>query len=342
MRTALHHHVERSLAGVLGIAVVGCVVSLGTVWCEAADQPAKKIPVILSTDIGDDIDDTWALALALQCPEIDLKIVVGDYGNPVPRATLIAKFLETVGRTEIPVGVGCESPCKAKFNQAKWIEGYDLAKYPGKVHQDGVQAMIDIIMGSAEPITLVCIGPVPNIAEALRREPRIVEKAKFVGMHGSIYRGYGGNPKPSAEWNVVCDPAACRAALTAKWPVLITPLDTCGVVVLRGEKYAKVRDNDSPITKALMENYRVWSDAHNARGAKIDPRQASSTLFDTVAVYLAIAEDLCEIESLPVRVDDKGMTLKDPAGATIRAAVRWKDLGAFEDWLVDRLTKKAK
>ncbi len=315
---------------------------MGAVWGQAADQPAKKIPVILSTDIGDDIDDTWALALVLQCPEIDLKLVVGDYGNRIPRATLIAKFLEVAGRTDVPVGIGIDTPCKAKFNQAKWIEGYALDKYPGKVYQDGVQAMIDMIMSSAEPITLVCIGPVPNIAEALRREPRIVEKAKFVGMHGSIYRGYGNNPKPAAEWNVVCDPAACRAALTAKWPVLITPLDTCGLVVLSGEKYAKVRDNQSAVARALMENYRVWSESRNAHGAKIDPQQRSSTLFDTVAVYLAIAEDLCEIESLPIRVDDKGMTLKDPAGATIRAAVRWKDLGAFEDWLVDRLTKKVK
>ncbi len=343
MRTALHHRVERStFAALLLGAALGWAAAFAIAECAAAEQPAKRVPVILSTDIGDDIDDTWALALALQCPEIDLKLVVGDYGNRIPRAALIAKFLETAGRTEVPVGVGCESPCKAKFNQAQWIEGYNLEKYPGKVHQDGVQAMIEMVMKSAEPITLVCIGPVPNIAEALRREPRIVEKAKFVGMHGSIYRGYGNNPKPAAEWNVVCDPASCRAALSAKWPVLITPLDTCGLVVLRGDKYAKVRDSELPATKALMENYRVWSDAHNARGAKINPQQASSTLFDTVAVYLAICEELCEIESLPIRVDDKGMTLNDPAGATIRAAVRWKDLGAFEDWLVDRLTTKAK
>ncbi len=340
MRTALHRRVVRfvTTSWILG-AAIGCAVAVSAVICEAADQPAKKIPVILSTDIGDDIDDTWALALALQCPEIELKLVVGDYGNRIPRATLIAKFLEAAGRTDVPVGVGCESPCKAKFNQAKWIEGYDLEKYRGKVYQDGVQAMIEMVMDSDKPITLVCIGPVPNIAEALRREPRIVEKAKFVGMHGSIYRGYGNNPNRAAEWNVVCDPASCRAALTAKWPVLITPLDTCGLVVLRGEKYAKVRDSELAPTKALMENYRVWSEAHNARGAKIDPQHQSSTLFDTVAVYLAISEELCEIESLPIRVDDKGMTLKDPAGATIRAAVRWKDLGAFEDWLVDRLTK---
>lgn len=312
--------------------------AIGLVGATAAER-SPRVPAILSTDIGDDIDDTWALALALNCPELDLKLVIGDYGRRLERAALIAKFLEAARRTDVPVGVGCESPCKAQFNQARWIEGYDLKKYPGKVYDDGIGAMIDIILASAEPVTLICIGPVPNIADALRREPRIVEKAKFVGMHGSIYRGYGGNPQPSAEWNVVCNPAACRAALGASWPVLITPLDTCGLVVLKGDKYAKVRDCPLPATSALIENYRVWATARNAAGAKYDPDKASSTLFDTVAVYLAVAEDLCEIESVPIRVDDNGMTVKDSAGTTIRAALRWKNLAAFEDWLVERLTR---
>ena len=60
----------------------------------AADAPAAKIPVVLDTDIGDDIDDTWALGLLLKSPELDLKLVVGDYGKSEYRAKLLAKFLE--------------------------------------------------------------------------------------------------------------------------------------------------------------------------------------------------------------------------------------------------------
>ena len=68
-------------------------------------------------------------------------------------------------------------------------------------------------MNSPEPVTLICIGPMPNIAEALKREPRIAEKARFVGMHGSVRVGYGGKKTPDAEWNVKADPKACQAGL---------------------------------------------------------------------------------------------------------------------------------
>ncbi len=304
--------------------------------------PAAPIPVILSTDIGDDIDDTWALALALSCPELDVKLVVGDYGNPLPRARLIAKFLEAAGRTDIPVGVGFDAECKADFRQAKWVEGYDLDRYPGKVHRDGVQAMIDLVRASKEPVTLICIGPVPNIAEALRREPRIAEKARFVGMHGSVRVGYGQGSKPAAEWNVRANPAACRAALSAPWDITITPLDTCGLVQLRDGKFARVRECTDPMVRALMDNYRVWTEWNRAHGnAGADPEKASSTLFDCVAVYLAVARDLCVMESLSLRVDDEGFTREDPAGCRMNVATRWKDLAAFEDWLAKRLTARA-
>ena len=309
----------------------------------ALAAPAATIPVILSSDIGDDIDDTWALALLLRSPEFDVKLVVGDYGNPVPRARLMAKFLEAAGRTDIPVGVGFATECKADFRQAKWIEGYELERYPGKVYRDGVQALIDLVMASKGPMTLLCIGPTPNIAEALRREPRIAQKARFVGMHGSVRVGYGKGSKPASEWNVRANPAACRAALSAAWDITITPLDTCGLVQLRGVKYARVRDCTNAVTRALIDNYQVWREWSAAREHKvIGAAKESSTLFDCVAVYLALTQELCVMESLCLRVDDDGFTREDPAARKMSVATQWKDLAAFEDWLVERLAGKAK
>jgi inosine-uridine nucleoside N-ribohydrolase len=297
----------------------------------AADRPAARpIPVILDTDIGDDIDDTWALAMLLKSPELDLKLVVSDNGNATYRARLLAKMLQAAGRTDVAVGVGLRPDDKGG-RQAAWIEGYDLKSYPGKVHQDGIQAIIDTIMNSPEPVTLIAIGPVQNIAAALAREPRIAQKARFVGMHGSVRKGYGGKPTIEAEYNVKVDAKACRAAFEAAWDMTITPLDTCGMVHLRGEKYAAVRDSKDPLAAALVENYRIW-----AKGDK--PPTASSTLFDTVAVYLAFAENLLKMEKLGIRVDDKGMTLIDPAAKVMNVATEWKDMAAFEDLLVKRLT----
>ncbi len=299
-----------------------------------AAAPEKKIPVIYDSDIGDDIDDTWALGFLLKSPELDLKLVVGDQGRTRYRATLFARFLQRAGRTDVPVGIGLDIGRTGAGPQAAWVADYDLDRYPGTVHRDGVQAMIDLIMASPRPITLIAVGPLPNVAEALRREPRIAEKARFAGMHGSVRRGYGGSKKISAEYNVRADAGACQKALAAPWDITITPLDTCGLVHLRGAKYKTVRASSAPVARAIIENYRIWAQ-HKKYGAFA---QRSSTLFDTVAVYLAFRQDLCTMEKLGIRVDEKGYTRIDPGAKTMHVATAWKDRGAFEDLLVERLT----
>jgi inosine-uridine nucleoside N-ribohydrolase len=319
------------------------VVLTAVPFCEGADKvdAAKRIPVIFDTDIGDDIDDTWALTLLLKCPEIDVRLVVGDQGRSEYRAKLIGKLLETAGRTDIPIGIGLDVNRHGVAGQQAWINDYDLTKYPGKIYKDGVQAIIDTIMGADEPITLLAVGPVPNIRAALQREPRIAEKARFVGMHGSVRLGYGGSKKPAKEYNVVADAPALQTVFTAPWEIVITPLDTCGLVVLRGEKYAKIVACQDPLVKALVQNYKYWWQARS--DSKTDPKRVekvSSTLFDTVAVYLVFADKLCQMESLPVRVTDEGMTVIDPSAKQVKVATAWKDLGRFEDFLVERLTKR--
>ena len=298
----------------------------------SADTPARpKIPVILDTDIGDDIDDTWALAMLLKSPEVDIKLVVSDRGHTVYRAKIIAKLLEVASRTDIPVGVGISEGNK-EGPQAPWVADYDLARYPGKVHQDGVAALIDTIMNAPQPITLICIGPVPNIRAALERQPEIAKRARFVGMHGSVRKGYDGGPEPHREWNVVADAKAAQAVFQAAWPMTITPLDTCGLVTLRGDKFRKVAECSDPLTRAVIENYRIWRKAGDKR------LEASSVLFDTVGIYLAFSTELVNIERLPIRVTDDGFTRIDPQGKPMDCAMSWKDLGAFEDFLVARLT----
>lgn len=304
----------------------------------AADG-AKRIPVILSTDIGDDIDDTWALGFLLKSPELDLKLAIGDYGRPEYRAKLLAKFLQRAGRSDVPVGLGVEvAKPGGEPRQAGWVKDYDLATYPGKVHRDGLQAMIDLIMKSPEPIIVIAIGPAPNIAAALQREPRIAERARFVGMHGSVRVGYGGSKTPAAEWNVKADPKSCQKAFTASWKMTITPLDTCGIINLTGEKYRKFRDSKDPVAAAILENYRIWLAHPNGQGDTKAAETRSSTLFDTVAVYLAFDQSLCNMETLGIRVTDDGFTRIDPEAKKVSIAASWKNLGAYEDLLVARVT----
>jgi len=297
---------------------------------------SRKIPVILDTDIGTDIDDTWALSLMLKLPELDIKLVVTDTGDTTYRAKIVAKMLEIGGWTDVPVGIGI--PLETTLSpQAPWVEGYDLAGYPGPVHEDGVGAIVDTIMSSPEPVTLICIGPVPNVSIALDREPRIAERARFIGMHGSVRRGYGGSEEVSAEYNVVSYPQACQRVFAASWDITITPLDTCGLVRLAGEKYRAVRDCEAPLIQALIENYRIWAEnAVWAQGLNVGVQ--SSILFDTVAIYLAFSEELLVMEKLGIRVTDDGYTVIDDNAKLINCATDWKNLSAFEDFLVRRLT----
>lgn len=295
----------------------------------------KKIPVIFDSDIGDDIDDTWALALMLKSPEFDVRLVAADYTNTVYRAKIFAKMLEVAGRTDIPIAIGPQKDEKPG-RQSAWVGNYDLAKYPGKVHEDGISAIIDTIRAAEEPITLVAVGPAPNIAEVVRRAPDVARKARFVGMHGSVRRGYGGSPDISAEWNVKADPKALQQVFAADWDITVTPLDTCGLVHLTGEKFQQVYRSEDPLVKALMANYQAWREAQEKK--KLDPPDRSSTLFDTVAVYLGMSQRLVDMETINLRVTDDGFTRIDPAGRPVHCAMNWKSLPAFEDLLVRRLT----
>jgi inosine-uridine nucleoside N-ribohydrolase len=311
---------------------MGLLSSSSSTAAEVSNHPA---PVILDTDIGDDIDDTWALGLLLQCPELDLKLVVGDYGKADYRARLLAKFLMAAGRTNVPVGVGLDVAPKGEGPQSGWITNFNFAAFPGRVYQDGVQAMIDVIMKSPEPVTLICIGPMPNVAAALAREPEIAKRARLVGMYGSVNVGYGGSTNPAAEWNVKADPKSCRAAFTAPWDITITPLDTCGLVNLEGSRYLRVRNEANPITRAVIENYRIWSVSQDAKSKAAETH--SSTLFDTVAVYLAVRQDLCKMEQVRLRVTDDGFTVRDKEAKEVNAATAWISLDGYRDWLLNRL-----
>lgn len=329
----------KDFARPFGLVSVLCFVALTIPQCStlSAAESGRKIPVILDTDIGDDIDDTWALGMMLNSPELDVKMVVSDYGKVNYRPLVIAKFLERAGRTDVAVGIGIDVKSQGTGPQADWVKGYNLQSYPGKVYSDGVQAMIDLIMKSETPVSLIAIGPLPNLAEALKREPRIAHKARFVGMHGSVRLGYGGNQKKiDAEWNVRADAKACQAVFQAPWDLTITPLDTCGLIVLRGDRYAKVRDSQSPVARAIVENYRLWS-THKDKNSKVADER-SSTLFDTVAVYLAFRQDLCVMEKLGIKVTDDGFTRLDESAKVMNVATQWKDQGAFEDLLVQRVT----
>jgi inosine-uridine nucleoside N-ribohydrolase len=301
---------------------------------------APRIPVVLVTDIGTDIDDSWALALALRSPELDLKLVLTDPADTPYRAAVAAKFLEESGHGDVPIGIGDNSGPMGDNEKTltAWIAGFDMAKYPGKVHRDGIGALIDVVEKSPVPVTIIAIGPVHSLALALKRAPDIAAKCRLVGMFGSFDVGYGG-AAPSAETNVRVDPAAFRAALSAPWrDVLLTPLDTCGFVSLGGERYHAIWSaTGDPMLRALIQSYCVFAPKQSWMTCDFFATR-STTLFDCVAVYLAYSEELVEVETISFEVTDKGYTRRSATGPfRARVAIRWKNRDGFEAQLAGRL-----
>ncbi|TWT82081.1 Pyrimidine-specific ribonucleoside hydrolase RihA [Planctomycetes bacterium CA13] len=301
-------------------------------------KSAGKIPVIFDTDIGGDIDDTWALLYLLKCPELDLKLLATDARLGDYRTSLAAKFLTEVGRQDVPLAISVGRR-DGKGNQQDWVGDYHYSSYEGPISEDAADAIIRTIKTSPVPVTLICVGAVPNISEALRRDPSICKNARFVGMHGAIHVGYGGHLPVVPEANVRNGIEPLRDTFAADWECSITPLDTCGIVNLDGDRYRTIYNSPARGIKELMANYRAWLTRVRWLNAKPNPTTKSTTLFDLVAVTMAYSEDFMEMETLSLSINDTGVTLiNEVDGHDVRCAMRWKNLDKYKDHITERLT----
>lgn len=295
-----------------------------------------KKPVILDTDIGIDIDDTWALAMLLNSPELDLRLVSVATGDAAYRARLAAKFLDRAGRADVPVAVGLYSNYGPETrHQFAWVADYPLDAYPGKVSHDAVAELIATLETLDDP-TIIAIGPLLNLEQLCLRRPDLAAKTHLVAMAGSIAKQLNDKPGQIAEWNILMDIPAARSVFSAPWQsVTITPLDTCGSVVLDGDRYRRVRQATGTIPRLVIENYRIWCDS--TRYGQ-NPDLASSILFDTVAVHLACSHDFLDVRTLSLEVDEQGFMRQDTSKVRpVHVALNWTDKDAYRDHLVARL-----
>ena len=162
------------------------------------------IPIILDTDIGFDVDDVWALVFLLKCPELDVKLITTTTGDTWYRAALVAKILTIAGRTDIPIGVGIPLDYSAPTHEA-WLGDFQLSEYPGVVIEDGIGALCETVLNSQEPVSLIGIGPLPNIAAALSRSPTITEQCTVYWDAWEPASGVSG--RAQADARIQCEAA---------------------------------------------------------------------------------------------------------------------------------------
>ena len=166
--------------------------------------------------------------------------------------------------------------------------------------------LLDQIRAHPGQITLIAIGPLVNVQDAIARDPETFKKLKrVVMMGGSVYRGYGtdanGKPRPpEPEWNIARDPEGAQALLASGVPVFMMPLDSTQIPLEQAQR-ERIFAFGSPLTDQLTLLYHQWV-------AHTDNHTLTPTLFDPVAAAYAIRPDLCPMKAMRLEVDSKGST----------------------------------
>jgi len=280
-----------------------CAILLALPVCSAQSSPTPKLPekVIIDTDIGDDIDDAFAVALALRSPELQVLGITTTFGDTETRAKLLDRFLAEVGRPDIPVAAGAPSPPKSNFTQRRYAQNNHYAK---SSHPDAVAFLLDQIRRNPGQITLIAIGPLMNVGASIDKDPATFRKLKrVVMMGGSIKRGYGdlgfGPPAPpQPEWNILNDVPSAQKLFASGAPLFVMPLDATQLK-LDEVKRMFLFSQSTPITDALTLLYHQWG-------------QETPTLFDPMTIAFLVNSTLCPVQPMHIRVDEKGFTRPDP------------------------------
>lgn len=296
----------------------------------AARGGATPQLVIIDTDIGDDIDDAFALALALRSPELKVLGVTTTFGNTEMRARLVDRYLGAVGRSDIPVFAGPATKTDNVMTQAAYAKHDPRTSFEG-----GAEFILRAARQHPAEVTLIGIGPLFTVEAAIKRDPAAFKKLKrVVIMGGSIYKGYGldalGKPKPAEpEWNILNDPAGLKALLGSGVSVAMMPLDSTQVP-LETQGREAIFAHGSPLTDQLTLLYHEWIGG-------TQNHSPTPTLFDPVAVTYTFRPDLCPAKPMHIDVDAKGMTIPGQGPPNAEVCLQ-SDEKTFLTLLEDRLT----
>ncbi|QQX91993.1 nucleoside hydrolase [Gluconobacter sphaericus] len=222
---------------------------------------ASIIPrrIVIDTDPGQ--DDAVAILLALASPELTVEAITTVAGNvPVALTTKNAcALLELAGRTDIPVFGGAARPLHRAPISAEHVHGEtgmagaDLPEPTLRSQAiDAATWLVDLLRREPEgAITLVCLGPMTNLALALSHAPDIAARIAGVVAMGGAQRE-GGNITPTAEFNFFVDPHAARIVMHSGIPITLLPLDVTHRAIATPARLAPIAAIGSPVTDMVV------------------------------------------------------------------------------------------
>jgi len=314
--------------------VCAAALALARVGMTDAAPVTPRQPVIIDTDIGDDIDDAFALTIALLDPRLEVLGVTTAWGDTRTRTLLVRRLLATLGRRDVRVAQGPATPDVVPFTQRKWALGAtDTSAAP-----DAIEFIRDQAQRRPGQITLIALAPLSNIEALQRRDPDALHLLKqVVLMGGSIHAGYnqgGAVPvaEPSAEYNIASAPAGLAVLLRSGIPVRLFPLDSTQI------KFDEVRRErlfayGSPASDALTLLYHQWR-LLNSWG------QITPTLFDAVPVVWMLQPSSCPVIAMRITVDERGYT-RPAAGEPNVAVCLSVDENATQHLIIDTLAPQS-
>ncbi len=263
----------------------------------ALGQCQGPTPILLDTDIGGDIDDALALALALQSPEIDVRAITTVVDDTESRARLAWKELGLFGRQDIPVAAGAREtlleplanrPIPAQF---KALTAQDTL--PASARERAVDLIIRTLLDSPRKMTVVPIGPLTNIALALKTEPRIKEKIERIVLMGGSF------DLLIPEYNINRDHLASSIVFNSRVPITAVGLDVTQQCKFAGADLERLRTADTPTARLLMQLLELWRGGNAGR---------FPTLHDPLAVAVVFMPGLIETQLGWVEVEISGST----------------------------------
>ena len=263
--------------------------------------------IIIDTDPG--IDDSLAILLALASPEVQLEGLTVVHGNSSTEqgVTNALSVLELANANHIPVAHGCDLPLvqpSLLAPETHGNKGLGYSQLPRPVSrpivQKGSDFLIEQIMSNPGEITLVAIGPLTNIAFAIRQEPRIVKAVKELFIMGGAIR-HEGNTTPLAEFNTYVDPHAAHIVYHSGMPITLTPLDVTYQCILLANDVERIKQVESDIPSFIEDATRFYMEFHDdyqgIQGCVIN---------DPMTLALTFAPELCDYEEHYVDVDISG------------------------------------